>query len=159
MVYLITGKKNAGKTSKLKELFEKNDGAHGFSSEKIRDCGRVTMYILTDLNTGDSIPIAKLSSLPTPKDWEKPEKLGSFTFRTEAFAMAEKVLSTALREKADSFFIDELGKLEINGKGLAETIHSALKTDMNLYITVREENVKEAVKTFGIKKYEVLSVF
>ncbi len=157
MVYLVTGKKNEGKTFKLKELFRQSDAAHGFGSEKVWDCGRITMYILKDLNTGESLPLAKLSSLPLPKDWEKTERYGAFTFRTEGFAMAEKILSTAIRKKAKSFFIDELGKLEIGGKGHAETIRSALKSGMDLYITVRDENVNKAVEAFHIGEYEIIS--
>ena len=42
MVYLISGRKNGGKTTKLKQLYEGKKNVFGFISEKVNNCGRVT---------------------------------------------------------------------------------------------------------------------
>ena len=156
MVYFITGDKNEGKTRKLKELFGKTDGAHGFGANKVLDCGRVTMYTLTDLRTGESFPLAKLTSLPIPNDWGRTEKHGAFTFTAKGFTTAERILQKAVEEGAKAFFIDELGKLELSGRGHANLIRSALGTGMDLYISIRTANAKAAAKTFGIEDYKTI---
>ena len=51
MVYLVSGKKNVGKTTRLRELFTETENAWGFRSDKIHDCGRVTSYELIDMRT------------------------------------------------------------------------------------------------------------
>jgi nucleoside-triphosphatase THEP1 len=156
MVHLVTGKKDEGKSTKLQELFEKTEGARGFLAKKITDCGRVTKYDLVDLKTRETFPLAKLTSLPIPEDWSDTVHLGPFTFNRKGFEQAGGILETAVRDGAKAFFIDELGKMELKGKGHADTIRSALKTGMDLYITVRDINVNDAIKAFGITEHTVI---
>ncbi len=158
MVYLISGKKNEGKTSKLKQLFEIKEDAFGFVAEKVYDCGRVTTYNLVDINTGEKQAIARLASLPVPEGWGEGLKHGPFTFSSSGFEWARGLLERASEAEAKTFFIDELGKMELNGKGHADLIKSALNSGMDLYIAVRDTNVDDAVKAFGLTGYTVIKV-
>lgn len=158
MVYLISGKKNEGKTTQLKQLFEGKKNAFGFIAEKVNDCGRVTTYNLVDLTTGKKCILAKLTSLPLPKDWGEDFNHGPFRFSLSGFEWARKLFMSATNAGAENFYIDELGKLELEGKGHAELIRSALESGITLYITVRDINVKEAVKVFGIKEHSIIKV-
>lgn len=157
MVYLVIGKKNIGKTTRLRKLFEQTPEAWGFCSEKIHDCGRVTSYELINLRTGDTKTIARLLSLPTPKDWGDEIHHGPFRFALDGFSWAMNVLDEAVKAGAPAFFIDELGKLELNGTGLHEVVEKALKADMDVYISVRDRNVDDAIAAFGISSYEVVT--
>jgi nucleoside-triphosphatase THEP1 len=158
MVYLISGKKNEGKTSKLKQLFEKQEGAFGFVAEKVYDCGRVTTYNLVDIKTEEKRTVARLASLPLPEDWGVGLKHGPFTFSSSGFGWARGLLKTASEADAKSFFIDELGKMELNGNGHADLIKSALISGMDLYIAVRDTNVDDAVQAFGLTGHTVIKV-
>lgn len=145
-----------GKTTRLGELFAETENARGFRSEKIHDCGRVTAYELTDMRTGETMAIARLASLPTPDEWHDPINHGPFVFNRRAFRWAEELLDAAVEDGAGSVFIDELGKLELKESGLVETIRKALKTDMDVYIAIRDTNIDDAVRVFDIGEYRII---
>lgn len=152
MVNMVIGKKNIGKTTRLKELFNEQADAWGFSSEKVHDCGRVTAYELIDLRTGEKCINARLASLPVPEDFGAVMHHGPFLFADKSFDWARKILDKAIEAGAKAFFIDELGKLELQGKGHAELIRKAMESDMELFIAIRETNVSEATATFGFSE-------
>ncbi len=158
MVFLISGKKDEGKTTRLKQLFDEQNNAFGFIAEKILDCGRVTTYNLVNLRNRETCVLARLASLPLHEGWGEDFIHGPFRFSFTGFEWAKQVLNAALDAGGEDFFIDELGKLELKGKGHAELIKSALKTGMNLYISIRDVNVDDAVKTFGIGKHTLIEV-
>ena len=154
MVNLIVGKKNFGKTTRLRALFTETPEAAGFCSEKVHDCGRVKAYQLEDLKTKETRLLAKLLSLPIPEKWGQEIQHGPFRFSTESFSWAAELLEKARKDGAKAFFIDELGKMELEGNGHSELIRKALDSGMDLFITVRDSNVDDAVKTFGIEDYK-----
>jgi nucleoside-triphosphatase THEP1 len=156
MVYMVSGRKNEGKTSRLRKLFSGITGGAGFVAEKVNDCGRVTTYNLVDLKTGEGRVLARLHSLPLPADWGEDFSHGAFRMSLGGFKWALGRLDSAIESGASAFFIDELGKVELDGRGHAELIRKALNTDMDLYITVRENNIEKAVGVFGIEDYKVI---
>ncbi len=131
-------------------------GAWGFCSEKVQDCGRVTSYELNDMRNGSRTVVARLASLPVPRSWEKTISHGPFLFNLQALEWARALLETAINAGADTFFIDELGKLELNGSGLHDTIRRALDSGMDIYISIRDTNVDDAVKAFNIGEYKII---
>ena len=158
MVYLIRGKRDEGKTTKLKQLYKEQDNARGFIAEKVYDCGRITTYKLINLENQEECVLARLASLPLLKGWGEDFIHGPFRFSYSGFDWASGLLDSASESEADAFFIDELGKLELTGKGHSALIKKALDTDMDLYISIRDVNVEDAVKTFGIKDYTIIEV-
>lgn len=157
MVYIISGKKNEGKTTKLKQLIENRRDISGFVAEKVYDCGRVTSYILISIKTNDKCTIARLASLPLPENWGESIGHGPFKFSQSGFDWAKSLFDTAVKDGDSAFVIDELGKLELNGKGHAELVRSALKSKMDTYLSVRDVNVDEAIRVFDIQDYEIIN--
>ena len=158
MIYLISGKKNQGKTTKLKALFDGRDNAFGFIANKVFDCGRVTKYELINLRDGETRTIARLASIPVPKDWNRTVSHGPFVFSEESFDWAAEIFDNAVRAGGSEFFLDELGKLELNDQGHAELIRRAVSSGMDLYITVRDANIAAAAQKFGLNEYQVIEV-
>jgi nucleoside-triphosphatase THEP1 len=158
MVYLISGKKNQGKTTKLKELVEGRENAFGFVADKVFDCGRVTQYELINLRDGDKRTIARLSSIPIPKDWSGTFTHGPFNFSDDGFKWALEIYEEAVNAGASEFFLDELGKVELNGLGHAGLIRRAKSSGMDLYITIRDMNISTAVEEFGFDDYQIIEV-
>jgi len=158
MVYLISGKKNEGKTAKLKDIAAKLTNPRGFIAEKVQDCGRVTTYTLTDLRTGEQCTMARLASLPLPEDWGEDFHHGPFRFSLKAFEWSRRLLDEALEEKAACFVIDEVGKIELEGGGHADVVRRALTSDMDLYISVRDINLNAVVEAFSIGEHQVITI-
>jgi len=158
MVYLIRGKRDEGKTTKLQQLFDEQEKAFGFIAEKVHDCGRVTTYNLVNLKNREVCVLARLASLPLLEGWGDDFTHGPFRFSISGFEWAQQLLESAADAGAEVFFIDELGKLELNKKGHYELIKNALKSGMDLYISIRDVNVDDAVKTFDISEYQLIEV-
>ncbi|MDF1566778.1 MAG: nucleoside-triphosphatase [Spirochaetaceae bacterium] len=158
MIYLISGKKNQGKTTKLKALFHGRDNAFGFIADKVFDCGRVTKYELINLRDGEKRTIARLASIPLPKDWNRTFNHGPFLFSEEAFEWAGKIFDNAEKSGGTEFFLDELGKVELKDQGHAELIRRAVSSGMDLYITVRDTNISAAAEKFDLDEYQVIEV-
>jgi len=146
-VILVTGKVDAGKTTfmaaeadRLKQDFR----VCGFICRANVYAERKDDYRLTDLQTGEETPFCKRNAE------------GTFDFSDEAVEIfEEKVLKDA--ENADYVFIDEAGKLEINGGGWNTLITELLRKRTTIVIAVRDSFVDEFLDTFAIKRASVIS--
>jgi len=158
MVYLISGKKNAGKTARIKKLYEEQSKAAGFISEKHCDADKTISYSLVDLTTGARQALARLAIFPMREDLGDVFDYGPFHMSFKGFEWAHTCLDNAEKAGAHAFFIDELGRVELSGKGHAKLIRRALSSKMDIYITVRDSNLHDALEVFEIDKYTVIEV-
>jgi hypothetical protein len=94
------------------------------------------------------------------QEGEKAEKIeiGRFSFSAFAFERANKFLEKQAKNLPALFAIDELGKLEIKGKGLFRGIQACLaaqqkqsKESTDLILVVREELAEIAKAVFQIQ--------
>ena len=154
MVNIISGKKDSGKTAKMEKLFRETINAAGFVSIKVYKDGRVIGYNVVNLRGGYPVPLARIRG-NEPENWNKKVMHGKFSFSTEGFAAAETIVRRALKENAENIFLDEIGKLELKGKGFAPLLKYLLTEDIHLYIAVRSENVVSVVNQFGINNYRI----
>jgi nucleoside-triphosphatase THEP1 len=139
---VITGPINSGKTTMLFSLCSRLDSL-GFS------IGGVTQvmplpnkekrsYILSDQGSGD---IRVLMTLDSKSDWIP---FGRFHYDPGAFDWAsEKILSH--RAHYDYVTIDEIGPLELQEEGLAQTYKKLLHTYRGTLITVIREGLLDQV--------------
>jgi len=157
MIYLICGEKNEGKTTRLKEIFCTVKNAYGFAADKQFDGDTLIAYNLLNLRSGASITLARIR---TATDESAAENLiqASFCFNTSGFAWAEEVFEDALKAGADAFFLDEVGRIELGARGHSKLVHRALNSNMDIYMTVRNSNLKDIVRMFGIKEYTRIKV-
>lgn len=90
--------------------------------------------------------------------------VGKFRFFQTAFDTMEKTLIDDLRKGLDWVVLDELGKLEIRGIGLAEVATTALafvtagETESKLLLIVREELLDSVVEHFSIVHYHLVKI-
>ena len=89
--------------------------------------------------------------------------IGKFNFYADAFEKGNFVLLHALSQNISWLVIDEVGKLELAGKGFYISVAEAIKMYSNkdkpgnLLITVRDSLLQEVISFFGIKNYKILS--
>jgi nucleoside-triphosphatase THEP1 len=55
-----------------------------------------------------------------------------------------------------AIFLDEIGPLELAGKGFDGILQKMLKSRSNIYITVREDLIQDVVTRYDIKKYQLI---
>ncbi len=145
-VVVVTGKVNSGKTTKLEELFaaEKSEGksATGIIARSIF-AGRIkTGFDVVDLATGYSMPLTRRG-----QGRKAGFSVGKFTFFSKGFEFAEKALLNF--KSRGVVFLDEVGPLELEGKGHADCLRTLLNSDLDkLYLSVRKECLAKVVKKF-----------
>jgi nucleoside-triphosphatase THEP1 len=84
--------------------------------------------------------------------------IGKYKFSSDAFEWANKILMDCVNENYETIIIDEIGPLELQGKGFAAALkfilsHTKIKSD--LLLIVRENLVSDVLNYFEIKKEDV----
>jgi len=157
MVHLICGEKNEGKTTRLRQMFSSMRGACGFAADKVFDGNSPVGYNLVNLRSGAAIPLARIRALSGECAAEGFIN-GSFYFNTAGFIWAREVFEDALRMRADAFFLDEVGRIELGAGGHSKLLYAALNSEMKIYMTVRNSNFKDVLRVFGIRNYTRIGV-
>lgn len=143
---IVTADKNAGKTTYIKKLIEADDNAIGFISEK--ESGD---YYLLNIRTGERVILLSdrcISSIRF-RHWYVNE---------DAFLKALNYLKSNI--KADSsVYIDEVGRMEAEGRGFYDILNYIAQLNSNLTIAIRSEFI-DLIKTefIFLKDAEILSV-
>ena len=87
------------------------------------------------------------------------QQVGRYTFSAAAFDWANKVLlEAALQPEIKWLVIDEIGPLELQGKGLAPAFDSIMKNlrpDLNLVLVIREKIAESIVLLYNLNRYEI----
>ncbi len=157
MIYIICGENNQGKTSKIKSIYlEKNEG-DGFITQKIfRDsffCG----YEILRLSTGESV-VQSLKTELFPLHEFPLYTRGAFSFFKEGFDFADYIIADILLKKINPVFIDEIGPLELDGKGIHNSFNKILGTDRTIYLTVRNHCFEKVVSSYSLEKYNLIRI-
>jgi len=162
MIFILTGPVHSGKTTLLKkavrELKEKKYRIDGFLSETVWRKEEIVGYDLFDLKKERSIPLIRRTG---EEEWQK---IGSYFFIPQSLAEAEKII---LRGKeADILVVDEVGPLELSGRGFWPALKQVVFQPLTSYILVIRKNIikdflamhgKSKVKIFDIKNKDILA--
>ncbi len=162
MIYLLTGPIHSGKTTLLREVVQEmkreNLNVHGFLSEVILKNEKVIGYDLFDLKEEKAIPFIRKGG---EKEWQK---IGSFYFIPQSLAEASKIILRS--HGADLLVVDEVGPLEMGGKGLWPALEQVIFQPRAKYLLVARTSVledflkflgKSKVSIFDIREKDVLS--
>lgn len=143
-VVLVVGKKNAGKTAYLgwiaRRAEERGRSVAGFLSVGELSSGKKQRYYLQNLQTGEKHLLATKEYRPA-----RTEQVGEYFFEPETFHLAEQIYREALN--VDLVIFDELGPLELRGRGLFAAFTFLLQNyHGTLFISVRPRLLSEVKK-------------
>jgi len=165
MVYFIAGGINSGKSTTLVSLFnasktnlnlEVKHFAGGFVSEKQLIHNKRFSYTLRNLNTNETIPLA-IDQSDFNDEFSNIIIYNRFNFNKDAFKYANSILTDLSKDSMiTDIFIDEIGKIEIQGEGFASGFKIALDSRKNLYVCVRESLLPDVIETFHITNYQIM---
>jgi nucleoside-triphosphatase THEP1 len=114
VITILTGPIGGGKTTFLRSIVTRLGGHRvsfdGYLSERILEGGDLRGYDLADLRTGVRRPFLRRSG---PLDWPA---VGRFVMDPNGLAAAERIIARGL--PADLLILDELGRLESEGRGV-----------------------------------------
>lgn len=142
----------------VNELKEQNLQIEGFLSEVFLKKQEIVGYDLFDLKKEKSIPfICKKGE----QEWER---VGSFFLIPHTLAKAKNIILQS--KKADILIVDEIGPLELSGRGLWPALKDVIFLPPKLCLLVVRINVlnnflgilkEKGVKVFDIRKKGVFS--
>jgi nucleoside-triphosphatase THEP1 len=151
-VIIISGNIQEGKTTFVEKVINrlqrKNVKAAGFLSKVIYENGERSGYTLIDLQSKTS---AELCSI---KEDKSRERYGKFYFNAEGQELGIRILQN-IPDDADYIVIDEIGPLELGGKGWAKAIEQLTRRDSRPMIWVVREQLVEKIA----RKWTVGSVY
>jgi len=160
MIFILTGPVHSGKTTLLKRLVRELKGQKyridGFLSEAVREEEEIGGYDLFDLKRERSIPFIRKTG---ENEWQR---IGSYFFIPQALAEGEKIILQG--KEADILVVDEVGPLELSGKGFWPSLKQVVFQPRTTCLLVIRKNIikdflamlgKSEVKIFNIKKKEV----
>lgn len=162
MIHVLTGPVCSGKSTILKkvvqELARRHVKINGFISESFWESQEANGYDLFDLKEAKHIPFIRKRGKP---GWQR---IGDYFFIPSALNKAEEII---LRDRdASVLAVDEVGPLELSGKGLWPALKQVVFQPHRQHILVIRRNIledflevlnKQKVKVFDIKDKNIFS--
>lgn len=156
---LVVGEPRSGKTNWCREYIDKQRrrGATvgGILCPAIEQQGQRVGSNALDLLTGQAVPFARLSG---HSPFKAGEKIGDYTISRDGIWFARGAIRRAVENGCDLVVIDEVGPLELSGKGLMPAVESALASTVNLLIVVRSSLREALQKRFSEYKFVIVAV-
>jgi len=155
VIFVLTGPVHSGKTTLLEtavhEFRKSKVKIDGFLSKAIREGQEVIGYDLFDLREGSSVPLLRRTG---ERAWQR---VGSYFFLPSGLDEAERII---LRSKdADLSVMDEIGPLELSGKGFWPALKQVLFPPQTVYlIVVRDKIFEDFLNILGKSQTSVFDV-
>jgi nucleoside-triphosphatase len=153
-IFILTGSVHSGKTTRL---------MHWALSQKNID--GITQPIVDDKRFIYNIASRTLKLLEAPAGFkdEQVNTIGKYRFNKEVFEWSQKVLLDCLNKDLSWLIIDEIGPLELGGKGLEPALTNILLARNNfngkILCVVRDSILDQFIAKYSLKNnYEVFSL-
>ena len=157
MVKIITGKIDSEKTTKLLSVYrEKNEG-DGFALPKLYSHNQIAGQRLVRLSTKENVVFSLKKSF-LPEHWNEAYSYDDYSFSIEGRAFFERGMEHMLLTGASPIFLDEIGPLELEGKGFASALRKLLTMQVDLIIVVRDSCFEDVIRQFHITDYTLVPV-
>jgi nucleoside-triphosphatase THEP1 len=157
MVFIITGGIDEGKTREIGAIYRQIKKGDGWVSGKIFLNEEFIGYEIQRLSTNEKLPLAYKKEY-VPSGWDEICARGPFCFSKRAFEFAGKIIDEIIEKNINPVFIDEIGPLELQGKGFYPLLEKILKTPKDVYIVVRSHCIEDVIKRFNIRGYKILTI-
>lgn len=147
-IYILTGNIHSGKTSGLLHWVQNRNDVYGILSPVING-----KRFFQDVNTKN------IFLMECEADEKEVLEVGKYMFSKSAFLRAEKIILSALKQQAGWLIIDEIGPLELKGKGLADVLKEVLSknSQLKILLVIREHLLGEITAYFGISTYTLFN--
>jgi nucleoside-triphosphatase THEP1 len=158
MIKIISAEINSGKTTWLQNDFSKKESADGFISKKVFTDNIHIGYDIVHLPTKISHPFIRKPEHIPPK-WQEAFRLSnSYSFNHQGFHFAQEIIAEAIKKNTQLIYFDEVGPLELNGKGFAQLFTNLIKTDIDIVVAVRKRLVQQVIDNFDLKEVEIFNL-
>jgi nucleoside-triphosphatase THEP1 len=157
MNIIYTGKINEGKTTALKNHYEKNRLGDGFISVKKMIHDRVHSYISIRLSTNEEKVILVHEQFFS-RDFLVAGKIGPYIINLLTLQSIEKSIKKMIANQEEPIYLDEIGVLELKGYGYDYIFKKMVSSKLSFIISVREDLVDEVISKYQLKDVEIIHV-
>ena len=154
-ILIITGERQEGKTTFVKWLIKRlhTMNPSGFFTEVEKVSEKRFGYYLVPVRTGERKLLCSI----------KPEtgnlKYGKFYFDETTFEKGRTILKQSINQNAGLIIIDEIGPLELGGKGWSSAIDELVKSsNIPMIWTVRRSLAEKAARRWNVGKVGILDL-
>jgi nucleoside-triphosphatase len=153
-IILFSRPVHSGKTTELAQWVGQQKNIHGILMPDMNGSRKIL-----NIRTKEIFDIECTDPANTKKELIT---VGKFHFYTTAFTRASLILIDAMSQQPGWLIIDEVGKLELDGKGFYDAIkkitgsYNNKEIKSNLLITVREELCREVINFFTLKECRIV---
>ncbi len=149
-VCLLTGPRGSGKTSFLLALADALRGRgvspRGIAAPVVYEGNERIGYDLLDLGTGERVALARTNASPGAI------RSGPFVFIPAGIAFGEQALSSAAAQDPGVIAVDEIGPLELEGKGWSAALSALLSANGGvLLLVVRPGLIQEVIQRWNLR--------
>ncbi|MDC7227328.1 MAG: nucleoside-triphosphatase [Spirochaetales bacterium] len=163
LVKIISGAKDAGKTKTAAAIVEdlKRQGKRVAGFLSVAETVSKNSYFLVNIESGERMKAVSMIK-PAGGDCWIQYNFSRFWFSETAFTAAGRLIDEIAVSSQDHFpdavFIDEIGPLELSGKGFMNPLKRLLK-DYNgiVFLAVRESLVDVIISELCLKTPEIIS--
>lgn len=153
-IYILSRPKQSGKTTRLMKWFADKKNIDGIF-QPVVEGKRFIYHILSKT--------LKLLEAHEQVSSEKIIAVGKFQFNKDVFEWAQTVLSGTLNNKLDWLIVDEVGPLELEGKGLEPVITKIINERESfpgkILFVVRENLLRDFLVHYKIEDdYELMEL-
>lgn len=155
MIFILTGPVHSGKTTLLKravhELKKQGIGVDGFLSEAIIEGQAIAGYNLFDIKSEITIPLIRKTG---QRAWQR---IGDYFFFPQGLTMAKDIILRS--READLGVVDEVGPLELSGKGFWPALLQVIfRPSVSFLLVVRESVIRDFLVLLGQSEVIVCDV-
>lgn len=163
-ITIVTGPRDSGKTSWITNEYHLL-GGDGIIMPKVFEDDTHLGYDIQFLSSGDRLAVCRSKKILDGLEsvGGSPERgICRWEFDEEMFTKAEASIRNITGWDSKSpFFIDEIGALELEGRGFSNLLSSLLSRAGSLevgdlYIGMRLNLVRDLIKRFGIRYTDIL---
>jgi nucleoside-triphosphatase THEP1 len=148
-VIIVSANINSGKTTYANNLIREDRSKYlGFLSFSNKD---KNSFYLQDISNGEKI-------LLMSENYDKGlERIGRFYIRADAFKTAQDSLLNQLEEDNLNKIavIDEVGRLELRGKGFDGLLRYLIDKQISLLLCIRECFLDDVIACYGLDRFEI----
>ncbi|OGU64351.1 MAG: hypothetical protein A2499_06250 [Stygiobacter sp. RIFOXYC12_FULL_38_8] len=150
-IKIVTGKIKTGKTTRLMRWATSQKNIDG-----------IFQPVIDDKRFVYHIGSRTLKPLET-SETENVTSIGKYNFSNQTFAWSQKILSDYAAKNLDWIIVDEIGPLELQGKGLEPVISKLLSERENIHskilCVVRDSILEKFIEHYGLQNdYEIFEL-
>jgi nucleoside-triphosphatase THEP1 len=157
MLHIVTGDLDSGKSRFLMEHHKNRHQGDGVIALKILDGEGIVGYDAYFIGRDLSVPLMRHQDA-LPENFPRKERIGPFYYDPKTFILMNAYLIDLIQKKTNPIYIDEIGRLELDGRGLDRVMKYGFHPDADVYLVIRDELLHTIINHYHLKPDEIIDV-